>query len=255
MGLVRADCAERTPKDPIMYTVSRILSVALFTLLLFLTTDLPPPAIHAYAAEPSYSFELNGCVLHEGFVPIPHTGRRHLLYLLDQLAPAAGEDPREYSVDIIRETSGPEYINAITCASSKVIWVSRKAFQELYGYEPSLAFLMAHEIAHGAHQSVSSMKRGWVSPAEQQLRSQLTNRQLHEIAVDQSAAEIMLKAGYTTETILAGARYILWQDGADLILQEGPSHPGGWDRLALLRYYLNRRPVAGASVAGRVLPR
>lgn len=240
-----------------MYSKFRVFFLlSSFLLFCALTADRPPPVWSSFGGGTSETAENNGCALLDGFVPIPHTGRRYLLYLMEELAPAAGEDPTIYSVDIIRETSGPEYINAMTCANSKVIWVSRKAFQELYGYEPALAFLLAHEIGHGSHRSVYAMQRDFATAAELRLRNQLTFRQRHEVTVDQRAADIMLKAGYSKEAVLAGARYILWQDGADLILKGGPSHPGGWDRLALLEYYLDRRAEPTAPVAaGRVLPR
>ncbi|MEM6769632.1 MAG: hypothetical protein AAF597_03515 [Bacteroidota bacterium] len=236
----------------------RIVPVLFVFCFLALTADHPPSGLAATACEHSHNHSTSyygGCALHEGFVPIPHTGRRYLLYLVDRLAPAAGEDPAIYSVDIIRETSGPEYINAMTCSDSKVIWVSRKAYQELFGYEPALAYLVAHEIAHGSSRSVFSANRDWRYPAEERLYKSLTGRQRHEVVVDQRAADIMLAAGYSQESILAGARYILWQDGADLVLAAGPSHPGGWDRATLLSYYLARQAVSAPAVAGRVLPR
>jgi len=236
----------------------RLVPVLFVFCFLALTTDHPPSvgAAFAYpASTPVNTENYGGCALHEGYVPIPHTGRRYLLYLLDRLAPAAGENPADYAVDIIRETSGPEYINAMTCADSKVIWVSRKAYQELYGYEPALAYLMAHEIAHGSARSVFWANLDWRYPAEERLYKSLTGRQRHEVGVDQRAADIMLAAGYTEEVILAGARYILWQDGADLVLAAGPSHPAGWDRLSLLAYYLDRRSSSGSvAIVGRVIP-
>lgn len=239
---------------------SKIRVFAFFFAVMFFhgvaTTSHPPPAGGCGHGHDHGLEAYGGCALHDGFVPIPHTGRRYLLHLMDKLAPAAGENPDNYSVDIIRETAGPEYINAMTCASSKVIWVSRKAFQELYGYEPALAFLLAHEIGHGSFGSVVAADGEGIRAAEGQLLGQLTYAQRREIAVDQRAAEIMLNAGYSEEAVLAGARYILWQDGAELVLQSGPSHPGGWDRVALLGYYLERRAGLSAPVAaGRVLPR
>lgn len=240
-----------------MFSDVRLVVFCLSAFLVFcaLSADHPPSASAAAYAPGELPDTDYGCALHDGFVPIPHTGRDYLLELTGRLAPAAGEDPAAYSVDVIRETHGPEYINAMTCANSKVVWVSRKAYGELYGYEPALAYLMAHEIGHGSHRSVRVTDRDPMGAAERQLRSHLNHRQRHEVAVDQRAAEIMLAAGFTTEEVLAGARYILWQDGADLILNGSPSHPRGWDRLALLRYYLNRRPQPAAPVANRVLPR
>lgn len=236
----------------------RLVPVLFVFCFLALTADHPPSITAAFASEeptpPSTSF-YSGCALHEGFVPIPHTGRRYLLYLLNRLAPAAGENPSGYSVDIIREIQGKEFINAMTCTSSKVIWVSRKAYLELYAYEPALAYLMAHELAHGSSRSVFSANRDWRYSAEEQLYKSLTERQRHEVIVDQRAADIMLAAGYSEVAILAGARYILWQDGAELVLASGPSHPAGWDRATLLSYYLARRVAPEAAVAGRVLPR
>lgn len=236
----------------------RLVPVLFVFCFLALTADHPPSVTAAFASEETITpsaERYSGCALHEGFVPIPHTGRRYLLYLLNRLAPAAGEDPSLYAVDIIKETNGPEYINAMTCSSSKVIWVSRKAYLELYGYEPALAYLMAHELGHGSARSVFSANRDWRYPAEEQLYKSLTGRQRHEVVVDQRAADIMLAAGYSKEAILAGARYILWQDGAELVLAAGPSHPGGWDRAALLSYYLTRKVTPGPAVAGRVLPK
>ena len=144
----------------------------------------------------------------------------------------------------------------MTCTNSKVIWVSRKAYQELYGYEPALAYLMAHEIAHGSARSIFWANLDWRYPGEERLYKSLTGRQRHEVVVDQRAADIMLAAGYPQEAILAGARYILWQDGAELVLAAGPSHPAGWDRVALLSYYLSRQSAReDIANAGRVIPR
>lgn len=238
-----------------MFSLIRISTIVLPCLLFTcLGADHPPPVTAAYSPVTSVETAAYGCNLYDGFVAVPHTGRRYLQYLVGELAPAAGLDPALYSVDIIRETTGPEYINAMTCADSKVIWVSRKAYQELFGYEPALAYLMAHEIGHAGHRSVYAMEQEQASEAELHLRNQLTYHQKHEVVVDQRAAEIMLNAGYTKAAILAGARYILQRDGAELILQEGLSHPGGWDRVALLSYYLDRKNADGSSVA-RVLPR
>lgn len=238
-----------------MFSLVRTGTIVLTCFLFFcLAADHPPPVAAAYSPVSSAGTAAYGCNLHNGFVAIPHTGRRYLQYLVGQLAPAAGHDPADYSVDIIRETTGPEYINAMTCSDSKVIWVSRKAYRELFGYEPALAFLMAHEIGHAGHRSVYAMELEAATEVELQLRNQLTYRQKHEVVVDQRAADIMLQAGYKKETILAAARYILRRDGAELILKEGPSHPGGWDRVALLGHYLKRENVAKAPVT-RVLPR
>lgn len=194
------------------------------------------------------------CALHEGFVTIPHTGRRYLEYLMQRLAPAAGEDPAAYVLDIVREVTGPEYINAMTCAASKVIWVSRKAYQELYGYEPALAYIVAHEIGHGSPRNVFAVNQDVRSWSEDQLYRSLTGKQRHEVVVDQRAADIMLAAGYTDEEVLAGARYILQQEGAELVLRAGPSHPSGSDRVQLLAYYLQRSSGNMMAGNGRVLP-
>ncbi len=217
-----------------------------------------PPSISAAFATAGASAEVanySGCALHDGFTLIPHTGRQHIIDLVEKLAPAAGESPHAYSIDIMQETAGPEYINAMTCASSKVIWVSRKAIEELYGYDPALAYIVAHEIGHGSARSVFSLEHDWMLATERQLFSSLNVHQRHEVAVDQRAADIMLAAGYSKEAILAGAQYILWQEGADLVLAAGPSHPSGWDRAALLSYYLERSAVPTAPVAGHVFPR
>jgi hypothetical protein len=240
-------------------TILKCLPVLSVFLFFALTADHPPSTLAAYStgvASPAENTVNNaGCALHEGFVPVAHTGRRYLIYLMDQLGPAAGVNPAEYSLDIIRETNGPEYINAMTCSSSKVIWVSRQAYRQLYGYEPALAFLMAHEIGHGSARSVHAIDRDWMNAVEKELHISLTYRQRIEVSVDQRAADIMLKAGYSKEAILGGSRYILQAKGADLVLQEGPSHPSGWDRLALLSYYLDRNVMASEPIVGRVFPR
>lgn len=235
----------------------RYVPVLFVFCFLALRSDHPPsiPAAFATTGVTSEVSSYGGCALHGGFTLIPHTGRQHIIDLVHKLAPAAGESPWAYSIDVIQENSGPEYINAMTCANSKVIWVSKKAVEELYGYEPALAYIVAHEIAHGSARSIFALEHDWMLATERHLFGTLNHHQRHEVAVDQRAADIMLAAGYSREAILAGAQYILWQDGAELVLAAGPTHPAGWDRAALLCYYLERSPVSSAAMAGKVLPR
>jgi len=75
---------------------------------------------------------------------------------------------------------------------------------------------------------------------ERHLFQTLTYRQQWEVAADQRAADIMLRAGYSQSQILAASRYILGREGAAHLLPASYSHPSGWDRVALLNYYLER---------------
>lgn len=212
------------------------------TIFFLLTVaDHPPPMEGLVGYGELTATELtSGCALDPAYTPVHHTARRHLVYLFDGLAKAAGEMPEEYSLELIRSQAAEPYINAMTCSSSRLVWVSVKAWEELHDYEPALALLIAHELAHGQLRSPFLLRADKMLTTERHLFQTLTYRQQWEIAADQRAAEIMLIAGYSPTEISTASRYILSRDGGDHLIPASYSHPSGWDRVALLDYFLNR---------------
>lgn len=233
------------------------LQPLLFAVFLFLASQ-PITAQVYYPVErtiapaiPSDYF--GGCQLNSNFEPVHHTGRRYLQYLVNRLAPGLGIDPQEYSVDLIKDRRGVESINAMTCAKSKVIWLSVKAYRELVDSEASLAYIMAHELAHGTQVPKEIREVAWMGPEERQLYLSFSTHQRKEVLFDLHSAQIMLRAGYQAWQISTGARYILTRDGASHLVATTYSHPGGWDRIRLLDGFLaGKNRIASV---GRVLPR
>ncbi|MEM1358175.1 MAG: M48 family metalloprotease [Bacteroidota bacterium] len=238
-----------------------ILQPLLITLLLLLPSkpiyaQFYPSCAHAHHTVAPNNF-YGGCQLNSNFEPVHHTGRRYLQYLVYRLAPGAGINPHEYAIDLIKDRRGIESINAMTCASSKVIWLSVKAYRELVDSEASLAFIMAHEIAHGVTLPQEINNLAWMNPQERQLYNSFSSYQRKEVLIDFYSAQIMLRAGYQDWQISAGARYILSRDGAEHLVATTYSHPGGWDRVRLLEGYLasNDQGFQRMVNVGRVLPR
>lgn len=238
-----------------------ILQPLLFTLLLFSTsepifTQVYPHSGHTHHFVSPVDY-YGGCQLNSNFEPVHHTGRRYLQYLVFRLAPGAGVNPDDYSIDLIKDRRGIQAINAMTCAKSKVIWLSVKAYRELVDSEASLAYIMAHELAHGVPLPQELMETTWMSDQDRQLFQSFSARQRKEVLIDFYSAQIMLKAGYQSWQISAGARYILSRDGANHLVATTYTHPGGWDRVRLLEAYLARQYRSNRRVVqvGRVLPR
>ncbi len=212
------------------------------SVLFLLTVADHPPSIEQLAGygELHTKASHSGCALDPDYELVHHTARRHLVYVFEGIAIAAGKAPETYSVELIRNRGGEPYINAMTCSSSRLIWVSVKAWEELHNYEPALALLVAHELAHGDLRSPFLLRADRMQATERHLFQSLTYRQQWEVSADQRAAEFMLKAGYQPAQIRAAARYILQREGAKHLIPSSFSHPSGWDRVALLGYYLER---------------
>ncbi|MEO0731888.1 MAG: hypothetical protein AAFZ52_03565 [Bacteroidota bacterium] len=229
--------------------------VKIFRLLAVFLVFFPGVRSSAQVVAPTDTY--GHCVLDAHFEPIHHTGRRYLLHLLEQLAPAAGINPATYSVELIADRRGLEEINAMTCTGSRMIWLSEKAYTELVGHDVSLVFVMAHELAHGgAGQELLLSGNTWMSPADRELFARFNIRQYREVIFDLQAAEILLHSGYHPAAIVEGAAFILGQEGADHLLPATNTHPAGWDRVQLLSSYLSFRYAGGGNLAtvGRVLP-
>ena len=128
----------------------------------------------------------------------------------------------------------------MTCSDSHLIWVSITAWEQLATYEPALTLMLAHELAHGDHRPVHKLKQDVMTTAERCLQEELTYRQLIEIATDQRAADIMIKAGYTSQQINRASWHILSRDTEGALATATASHPAGRDRANLLSFYLGR---------------
>jgi hypothetical protein len=166
--------------------------------------------------------ENTSCALDPNFVPVHHTANRHFEFLLGKLAPAAG-------------------INAMTCPDSHLIWISVTAWEQLATYEPAMALMLAHELAHSDHRPFHALKQDRMITAERRLLNSLSNRQLIEIATDQRAADIMARAGYSPQQISRASWHILFRDAEGTMAAGSVSHPPGRDRANLLSYYLGRK--------------
>ncbi len=203
----------------------------------------------SYAELGVHSHPVASCALDADFELVHHTGRRYLRYLVDLLAPGTGRAAESYSVEIMRDRRGLQQINAMTCSSSRLIWVSDKAYQELQDHEAALAFVVAHELAHGGDLRPGNVYAANVTLAERELLQILTYRQRFEVVADQHALDLMVRAGYSAPDVVAAAAYILSRPGAEHLLPASASHPAGYDRLQLLEYYAARQ--YGATVVTR----
>jgi hypothetical protein len=160
---------------------------------------------------------------------------------LDKLAPAAGTSSAKFSIEMMRDRRGVRVINAMTCSDSHLIWISVTAWEQLATYEPALALLLSHELAHSDHRPLHTLKKDEMTAAERQLLNTLSNRQLVEIAADQRAADIMTRAGYSPQQISRASWHILSRDIEGTLTAGSESHPAGRDRSNLLSFYLGRK--------------
>jgi Zn-dependent protease with chaperone function len=182
-------------------------------------------------------------MLDPNFEPVNHTAKRQVEAIFHDLALAAGNDPASYSIELMQDRRGHRAINAMTCASSRVIWLSVTAWEQLHDHKPALALILAHELAHADHRHPSKLKHDPMTAAERQLLSSLTPRQKVEIAADHRAADLMAIAGYTTTQINQASRYILARDENGILSKATYSHPAGRDRINLMTFYLGRTMV------------
>ncbi|MFT5998705.1 MAG: hypothetical protein ACI81P_001159 [Neolewinella sp.] len=185
--------------------------------------------------------ENTSCALDPNFVPVHHTANRHFEFLLGKLAPAAGINPAKFSIEMMRDRRGIRTINAMTCPDSHLIWISVTAWEQLATYEPAMALMLAHELAHSDHRPFHALKQDRMITAERRLLNSLSNRQLIEIATDQRAADIMARAGYSPQQISRASWHILFRDAEGTMAAGSVSHPPGRDRANLLSYYLGRK--------------
>lgn len=218
---------------------------ALCCLFLRPSSEHPPPAQgNAPAGYASLSATVNGsCALDPNFMPVPHSASHNLALLLAKLTPAAGVEAEDYHIEMMRDQRGTDGINAMTCPDSRLIWVSVSAWEQLANFEPALALLLTHELAHANHRPVASLLDDAMLPAERTLLGNLSERQLLEVAADQRAADIMARAGYSAAQINYASWYILSRDPDGNLGKSSVSHPAGRDRANLLTYYLARRYV------------
>lgn len=233
-----------------MKTIFRLLSVLAAASLIFLqmADRHPPPVLStaglsAYAAGASLPETTSGCSLDPNFEPVEHVARPQVKAIFSDLALAAGNDPESYSIELMRDRRGHQSINAMTCANSRVIWISVTAWEKLSGHEPALALMLAHELAHADHRHPAELTEDQMTPAERKLLNGLTQRQKVEIAADHRAAELMALAGYTAQQINTASRYILASDEKGMLSKSTVSHPGGRDRINLMTFYLGRTMV------------
>jgi hypothetical protein len=185
--------------------------------------------------------ESTSCALDPNFVPVHHTANRHLKFILGKLAPAAGISSTKFSIEMMRDRRGVRAINAMTCPDSHLIWISVTAWEQLATYEPALALILAHELAHSDHRPFHVLKEDRMVDAERRLLNTLSNRQLIEVATDQRAADIMARAGYSPQQISRASWHILSRDVDGSLVAGSVSHPPGRDRANLLSYYLSRK--------------
>lgn len=189
------------------------------------------------------------CAIDPNFTPVHHTARRHVAYLFAPLARAAGVNPAAYSIELMRDRRGHRAINAMTCADSRLIWISVTAWERLRESEAALSLLIAHELAHGSHRGPFALKHDAMSAAESNLLSSLTTRQRIEVAADQRAADIMARAGFSAAEINAASRYILTRDDGGFLAKATSSHPAGRDRANLLTFYVGRKQADWSTLA------
>lgn len=214
---------------------------SLFTSILFglssfsIAADHPPPGLLTTVAAPECS-----CRLDANYELVHHTAQRHLLQVFSRIAMANGLDPSTYSLDLMRDRRGKREINAMTCAHSRVIWVSVTAWERLHTSEIALGLLLAHELAHGVRREAGDIRRAATTPGERRLLLTLTDRQVAEVAADQLAADYLLTAGYSPSQINQAKHFILAQNGDGMLARASASHPAGRDRANLLTYYLGR---------------
>ncbi|WP_026231752.1 M48 family metalloprotease [Neolewinella persica] len=207
-----------------------------------LPSQHPPPAAAALSGYGTVAKAgSTSCAIDPNFVPVHHTASRHLEFLLDKLAPAAGTNSEKFSIEMMRDRRGVRAINAMTCSDSHLIWISVTAWEQLATYEPALALLLAHELAHSDHRPLHDLKKDDMISAERQLMNSLSNRQLVEIAADQRAADIMTRAGYSPQQISRASWHILYRDVEGTLASGSESHPTGRDRANLLSFYLGRK--------------
>lgn len=234
-----------------MKTVFRLLSALAATALTFLClADRHPPPVpgtgevlSAYAAGPSVPQSPAGCLLDPNFEPVHHTAKRQVEAIFQDLALAAGNDPQTYSIELMQDRRGHRAINAMTCADSRVIWISVTAWEQLNGHEPALALILAHELAHADHRHPAKLKHDHMTAAERKLLNGLTLRQKVEVAADHRAADLMASAGYSVTQINKASRYILARDENGMLSKATASHPAGRDRINLMTFYLGRTMV------------
>jgi Zn-dependent protease with chaperone function len=231
-----------------MKTIFRLRSVlAAASLLFFCLADRHPPPVvpeaelSAYVSGPDLSANESGCQLDPNYEPVSHTARRQVQALFYDLALAAGKDPDSYSIELMRDRRGYRAINAMTCADSRVIWISVTAWERLSGYEPALALMLAHELGHANHRHPATLKNDQMTTAERKLLSSQSPRQMVEIAADQRAADLMANAGYTASQINRASHYILARGEAEMLSKATVSHPSGRDRINLMTFYLGRK--------------
>jgi predicted Zn-dependent protease len=231
-----------------MKTIFRLLSVLAAAYLSFfrLADRHPPPIVpetelRAYVSGADLSATGSECQLDPNFEPVNHTARRQVQAVFYRLALAAGNDPDSYSIELMRDRRGHRAINAMTCTDSRVIWISVTAWERLGGHEPALALMLAHELAHANHRHPATLKNDQMTAAEQKLHSRLTPRQTVEIAADQRAADLMVRAGYTASQINKASHYILTRDEIGMLSKSTVTHPSGRDRINLMTFYLGRK--------------
>lgn len=231
-----------------MKTIFRLLSILAMASLSFLRlADRHPPPLAEEAqlsrfvpaaTEPA---AYSGCRIDPNFEPVNHSALSQVKAIFNSLALAAGTDPETYSIELMQDRRGHRTINAMTCADSRVIWLSVTAWEELKEHESALALLLAHELAHADHRHPASLKKDQMTNAERTLLSSLTPRQTVEIAADHRAADLMAQAGYSAHQINKASRYILASDESGSLSKATASHPAGRDRINLMTFYLARK--------------
>lgn len=231
-----------------MKNIFRLLSVLAAASLVFLrmADRHPPPPVsetvlNAYASGANLSVTGSECWLDPDFEPVYHTARRQVQAVFHNLALAAGNDPASYSIELMRDRRGHRAINAMTCADSRVIWISVTAWEQLGSNEPALALMLAHELAHADHRHPAALMNDRMTAAERKLLRQLTPRQAVEIAADHQAADLMARAGYSATQINKASRYVLAREGNGMLSKATVTHPAGRDRMNLMTFYLGRK--------------
>ncbi len=230
-----------------MKTFFRLLSVLAAAALVFLRiADYHPPPVgheahlHTFAAGSSSTNPTSGCFIDPNFEPVYHRAQAEVKAIFSPLALAVGNDPDTYSIELMQDRRGHRAINAMTCASSRLIWVSVAAWEELNDHEPALALILAHELAHADHRHPAKLHHDNMTATERDLLSKITPRQKIEIAADQRAADLMAQAGYTPSQIYHAAHYILARDDNGMLSKATLTHPSGRDRINLLAFYIGR---------------
>lgn len=235
-------------KNRVMKTIFRLLSVlaAATLFILYIADRHPPPPVsgeqlRAFAPVAPAADVSSNCRLDPNFEPVQHTARRQVQAIFSGLARAAGSDPDSYSIQLMRDRRGHRFINAMTCADSRVIWISVTAWERLRDYKPALALMLAHELAHADHRAPAELKQDEMTAAEREILDRLTLRQVAEVSADQRAADLMARVGYDAYEINKASHYIMAKDESGILSKATVSHPSGRDRVNLMAFYLARK--------------